>query len=50
MTTKKLIIKFEDAAEQVHGSVRRIVGFVQAKSLLGLFDAVDLEANPRSVK
>ncbi|GIX11555.1 hypothetical protein [Elioraea sp.] len=50
MTTKKLIIKFEDAAEQVHGSVRRIVGFVQAKSLLGLFDAVDLEANPRSAK
>lgn len=50
VTSKKLIIKFEEAAEQVHGSVRRIVGFVQAKSLLGLFDAVDLEANPRSAK
>jgi len=50
VTTKKLIIKFEDAAEQTHGSVRRIIGFVQAKSLLGLFDTVDLEANPRSAK
>jgi hypothetical protein len=45
-----VIIKFEQVAEQVHGSVRRIVGFVQAKSMLSLFDAADLEANPRSAK
>jgi hypothetical protein len=48
--TKKIILKFEIVAEQPHGSVKRLIGFVQAKSLLGLFDAVDLEANPRSAK
>lgn len=50
MKPTKVIIKYEHVAEQVHGSVKRIVGFVQAKSLLSLFDAVDLEANPRSAK
>ena len=50
MKSDKVIVKFEDVAEQVHGSVRRLVGFVQAKSLLPLFDAADLEANPRSAK
>lgn len=50
MKSDKVIIRFEHAAEQVHGSIKRIVGFAQAKSLLPLFDAADLEANPRSAK
>ena len=50
MKSNKIIIKYEHVAEQTHGSVKRLVGLVQAKSLLGLFDAVDLEANPRSAK
>jgi len=50
MKPEKIILKFEDVAEQVHGSVRRLVGFVQAKSMLPLFDAADLEANPRTAK
>lgn len=50
MKSDKVIIRFEHAAEQVHGSIKRVVGFAQAKSLLPLFDAADLEANPRSAK
>ncbi len=50
MKTDKVIIRFEQAAEQIHCSIKRIVGFVQAKSLLPLFDAADLDANPRSAK
>ncbi|MEJ0015741.1 MAG: hypothetical protein WDN25_04095 [Acetobacteraceae bacterium] len=50
MKSTKIIIKYEHVAEQTHGSVKRLVGFVQAKSLLSLFDAVDLDANPRSAK
>ncbi len=50
MKPTKVIVRYEHVAEQVHGSVKRIVGFVQAKSLLSLFDAVDLDANPRSAK
>lgn len=46
----KIIIRFEQVAEQTHFAVRRLVGFVQARSLLSLFDAVDLDANPRSAK
>lgn len=50
MKSNKVIIKYEHVAEQTHGSVKRLVGFVQAKSLLSLFDAVDLDANPRSAR
>ena len=50
MNPDKIIIKFEDVAEQVHGPVRRLVGLVQAKNMLSLFDAADLDANPRSAK
>ncbi len=50
MKPSKIIIKYEQVAEQTHGSVRRLVGFVQVKSLLSLFDSVDLDANPRSAK
>jgi hypothetical protein len=46
----KIIIKFEDVAEQVYGPVKRLVGFVLARNMLTLFDAADLEANPRSAK
>ena len=50
MNPDKIIIRFEQVAEQVEGPVRRIVGFVKAKNMLQLFDAADLEANPRSAK
>jgi hypothetical protein len=50
MKPSKIIIKYEHVAEQTHGSVKRLIGFVQAKSLLTLFDSVDLDANPRSAK
>lgn len=47
---KKLILKFEECAEQPRGAVRRVVGYVAAKSLVQLLDVVDLSANPRSAK
>jgi hypothetical protein len=50
MNPDKLIIRYEQVDEQVEGPVRRIVGFVKAKNMLTLFDAADLEANPRSAK
>lgn len=50
MNPDKLIVRFEQVDEQVEGPVRRIVGFVKAKNMLTLFDAADLEANPRSAK
>jgi hypothetical protein len=48
--SKKLILKFDDCAEQRRGAVLRVVGFVSAKSFIPLLDAVDLSANPRSAK
>jgi hypothetical protein len=50
MEPNRVIIKFEQVAEQVQGPVKRIIGFVLAKHMLGLFDAADLQANPRSAK
>ncbi len=50
MKSDKIILKFEALAEQVYGPVKRLIGFVSARSMLGLFDAADLEANPRSAK
>lgn len=50
MNPDKIIVRFEQVTEQVEGPVRRIVGFVRAKNMLQLFDAADLEANPREAK
>src|SRR5262249_51839293 len=50
MKPNRIIVKFEDVAEQVNGPVKRLVGFVLAKNMLSVFDAADLEANPRSAK
>jgi hypothetical protein len=50
MKPNKIIVKFEEVAEQVNGPVKRLVGFVLAKNMLSVFDAADLEANPRSAK
>jgi hypothetical protein len=50
MKPNKIIVKFEDVAEQANGPVKRLVGFVLAKNMLSVFDAADLEANPRSAK
>ena len=50
MTPSTILIRFDTVAEQSAGAVRRIVGFARARDLLQLFDAADLEANPRSAK
>lgn len=46
----KTIIRFDQAAEQPDGAIKRIVGFVPAKHMLSLFDDATLDANPRSAK
>jgi hypothetical protein len=50
MNPESIVIRFEQVAEQSEGPVKRIVGFVRARNMLQLFDAADLEANPRSAK
>jgi len=50
MNPANIVIRFEQVAEQTEGPVKRVVGFVRAKNMLQLFDAADLEANPRSAK
>ena len=50
MNPDKILIRYDQMSEQVEGPVKRIVGFVLAKNMLPLFDAADLEANPRSAK
>jgi len=50
MSTKKIIIKFDQVADQPCEAIRRLVGFVQAKYLIDLIDVADLNANPRSAK
>ncbi len=52
MNPDRIIVRFDQGqvAEQVEGPVRRIIGFVRARNMLALFDAADLEANPRSAK
>jgi hypothetical protein len=44
------MLRFELVDRQSEGPVTRLVGFVRARNLLSLFDAADLEANPRSAK
>lgn len=50
MNPSNVIIRFDTVAEQAAGPVLRIVGYARARELLQLFDAADLEANPRSAK
>ncbi|WP_411885573.1 hypothetical protein [Polaromonas sp. YR568] len=50
MNPTSVIVRFESVAEQAAYPVLRIIGFVNARELLQLFDAADLEANPRSAK
>jgi hypothetical protein len=52
MNPDRIVVRFDQGqvAEQVEGPVRRIIGFVRARNMLALFDAADLEANPRSAK
>jgi hypothetical protein len=50
MNPENVIVRFDKVAEQAAGPVLRIVGLVKAKDALQLFDAADLEANPRSAK
>ncbi|MEM7730553.1 MAG: hypothetical protein AAF311_15020 [Pseudomonadota bacterium] len=49
-TPYKTIIRFDQAAAQEDGTIKRIVGFVHAKNMLALFDDATLDANPRSAK
>ncbi|QOZ32505.1 hypothetical protein [Bradyrhizobium sp. CCBAU 53421] len=46
----KTIIRFEQAAEQADGPIKRVIGFVPARNILSLFDDATLDANPRSAK
>lgn len=50
MNPDEILIRFEQVDSQVEGPVKRLVGFVRARNMLQLFDAADLEANPRSAK
>ena len=50
MNPTSVVLRFDTFAEQSAGSILRIVGFIRARELLQLFDAADLEANPRSAK
>jgi hypothetical protein len=50
MRPNELLLRFELVDSQSEGPVTRLVGFVKARNLLQLFDAADLEANPRSAK
>lgn len=48
---KSITIRFDDGvAEQVNGSIKRIVGFVRGRYVCDLLDNVTLEANPRAAK
>jgi hypothetical protein len=46
----KTVIRFDQSAEQADGPIKRIIGFVQARNMLSLFDDTTLDANPRSAK
>ena len=50
MNPNELIIRFETVDKQTEGPVSRLIGFARARNLLPLFDAADLEANPRTAK
>ena len=50
MNPNELLIRYEMVDRQTEGAVTRLVGLVRARNLLSLFDAADLEANPRSAK
>ncbi len=47
---ESIIIKFDFLSEQTVGEITKIVGLTQAKYLVPIIDALDLEANPRSSK
>jgi hypothetical protein len=50
MNPNSILLRFDQVDEQVEGPVRRVVGVMRARNMLPLFDAADLEANPRSAK
>ena len=50
MNPDKVLIKFEEVADQSSGYIRRLVGFAKARYLVDLIDAADLNANQRSAK
>jgi hypothetical protein len=46
----QVILKIEQASEQVCGPVKKFIGLLGPKSLCHLIDVADLSANPRSAK
>ena len=48
--TKTVIIKMEQAAEQEHEGILRVVGFAKVKEIIKVINVLDLEANPRESK
>lgn len=45
-----IILKFDQASEQIINMICRIVGFIKLRNLVPLLNAVELESNPRSAK
>lgn len=50
MENKSVIIKFEQVGQQTVENITRFVGFIKAKYVVYIIDALDLDANPRSSK
>ena len=51
LSSYRTVIRFDhQIAEQKNGVIKRILGFIQARYLLNLFDDATLDANPRSAK
>ena len=48
--TKTVIIKMEQAAEQEHEGILRVVGFAKVKEIIKVINVLDLNANPRESK
>ncbi len=50
MSFSNVIIRFSQLCEQEDGAIKRLIGFVKARYLMGLFGDLTLDANPRSAK
>ena len=45
-----VIVRLKQSSSQTIGEIKRVVGLMPAKFMIGLIDELDLEANPRSSK
>lgn len=49
-SARTVIIRFHQSSEQCVGDVRKVLGLAKVRQLIGVIDALDLEANPRASK